>query len=1542
MRKLALAKGAAKRTIAAASVFMLTCSVSLGGPLPGLTTAYAQETERENAQKNGETKDRQAEKASPSDAGRQPEAETQTPEEEEDSTSEEKDHDSQEKDSDVPDKEVSSGSASAPTASHSDAGRQDSPDPAPYQPLNSQVQPLAQAKSEGSWYLEEKSYEKLEDGTYVNVETQEKITDSYLAITDEDGKGRIIYVDENGSQVKRTWLYDEEKDAFRYVNGSGYVLVDEEPRTAGGYYGSFDEEGWWTPEPNVFFQEELDNGDVILKFSGAEGQIGQTADGQHYYFIKEEDGSVSCYLMGDDNSTATTEQKTSTWINGQLYIGEDGKLLTNTTNEKIDGLYYNFDENGICTMITNTFITDQETENLYYLDENGLIVREQFVDSGGETYYMDEDGLMATRQWIYDEEADAFLYVNAEGHVKKDQTGAAGGYYGHFDENGYWTAIENVFFEDELEDGTTVSKYAGTEGRIGQTGSGQHYCFVQETDGSMSCYLMEDDNSTIAEDPVREAWIDDRLYVDENGKLLTDTQNKKIDGLYYNFDENGLSTLVTNTLITDEGSLYYLGQDGVPVTNQTSYEINGYYYSIDENGVCTMITSGFVTGSDGSLYYLDEDGNPITDRTNYQINGHYYNIDTDGRCVMVTSDFITAEDGSTKYLDEDGNLVTSQTGFKIDGRYYNIDSSGSCTLIISDFVNANDGFLYYVDENGDPVTDKNDFEINGYYYDIDGDGRCVMIISDFITGEDGYEYYLDPEGKLVTSQSGYPIDGLYYDIDANGRCTLLFSTFFTDPDGGLHYLDEDGRYAVSQFMDKDGETIYFDEAGNQAFSVWLLEEGRGWRYVNSQGFVVKGENRAAGGYYGSFDQDGYWTAIENVFFADELADKTPIYRYAGEAGAVCRDENRLFYGFLPEEDGSVSCYRISSDDTLITSDRPASLWIQDLYVGPDSKLYISADKKIDGLYYRFDAEGHSSLMVSAFVTDEETGNRYCLDAEGNIITSQFVQDGDATIYMGEDGLMAVRQWIYDESAQAFRYVDDKGHVIKNKTRITGGYYGSFDADGYWTAIENVFFEAELDDGTTVLKYSAAEGRVFRDENNRYYCFVKDGAGKLYCYLQDGESLSDQLVTNTWMEGYRINGNGILNVDTTEQIDGIYYRFDSAGLGTAVTYPVTYQLNGGKNAAANPAEYTGEAASIDLASPVRDGYTFTGWYTDAALTVPVTALTSKADSAGITLYAGWEKLPEETPGEETDDNIEDNTGNNTGGSSGGSSGSSDRDSGSDRDKTDLTAAEPSITINAGSSLASQTNTGSSLNPAVGTNAAINAESAARAAAVAEAPEGTSVTISTGQSTVTSVVAQTASGSVNGNTIVTAAADAVVSLSETQTAQIATIAVGGDGSVRSLLASATQGMTIAQTSVSTAQGTTVAQNAVLYADGTQIIQKSGAAELTGFSAAVTAAETAIQNGTSTLAAAYQANTAIDLSQYVQAGTAVTYQVTAGTNGPAAQTVMEQTEFTAGQQILVLITDAAGNVTAAPVIVGANGIIQYQIPGVSCIVRLLQTLG
>ena len=52
---------------------------------------------------------------------------------------------------------------------------------------------------------------------------------------------------------------------------------------------------------------------------------------------------------------------------------------------------------------------------------------------------------------------------------------------------------------------------------------------------------------------------------------------------------------------------------------------------------------------------------------------------------------------------------------------------------------------------------------------------------------------------------------------------------------------------------------------------------------------------------------------------------------------------------------------------------------------------------------------------------------------------------------------------------------------------------------------------------------------------------------------------------------------------------------------AITYDITYTLDGGTNAANNPADYTVETATITLADATKDGYTFEGWYSDAAFT-----------------------------------------------------------------------------------------------------------------------------------------------------------------------------------------------------------------------------------------------------------------------------------------------------------------------------------------------------
>ncbi|MBR6327016.1 MAG: InlB B-repeat-containing protein [Lachnospiraceae bacterium] len=77
--------------------------------------------------------------------------------------------------------------------------------------------------------------------------------------------------------------------------------------------------------------------------------------------------------------------------------------------------------------------------------------------------------------------------------------------------------------------------------------------------------------------------------------------------------------------------------------------------------------------------------------------------------------------------------------------------------------------------------------------------------------------------------------------------------------------------------------------------------------------------------------------------------------------------------------------------------------------------------------------------------------------------------------------------------------------------------------------------------------------------------------------------------------------------------------------TPETYAITYELDGGTNAAANPANYTYATGVASFADPVKEGYTFGGWFLDAAFTTAVTSLTA-TDFGAKTLYAKWTAIP----------------------------------------------------------------------------------------------------------------------------------------------------------------------------------------------------------------------------------------------------------------------------------------------------------------------------
>jgi uncharacterized repeat protein (TIGR02543 family) len=73
--------------------------------------------------------------------------------------------------------------------------------------------------------------------------------------------------------------------------------------------------------------------------------------------------------------------------------------------------------------------------------------------------------------------------------------------------------------------------------------------------------------------------------------------------------------------------------------------------------------------------------------------------------------------------------------------------------------------------------------------------------------------------------------------------------------------------------------------------------------------------------------------------------------------------------------------------------------------------------------------------------------------------------------------------------------------------------------------------------------------------------------------------------------------------------------------TVVNYTITYNLDGGSNNAANPADYTITSLPLTLADPTRTGYTFGGWYRDSGLTTSVTGISS-GSTENKTFYAKW--------------------------------------------------------------------------------------------------------------------------------------------------------------------------------------------------------------------------------------------------------------------------------------------------------------------------------
>ena len=164
----------------------------------------------------------------------------------------------------------------------------------------------------------------------------------------------------------------------------------------------------------------------------------------------------------------------------------------------------------------------------------------------------------------------------------------------------------------------------------------------------------------------------------------------------------------------------------------------------------------------------------------------------------------------------------------------------------------------------------------------------------------------------------------------------------------------------------------------------------------------------------------------------------------------------------------------------------------------------------------------------------------------------------------------------------------------------------------------------------------ALGTIKADGVKYSSCFIKAGINA-YCVklIHDGAYVGYLTCAN--------NGDG--KIAKPQSVDGISddydlsfytdealnteFDFDAAitenksiYVGTTLKqYTITYVLDGGVNSDANPATYNKDSGEIEFADPVKEGYTFDGWYLDD--TVKITFLDS-TKKENVTLYARWIK------------------------------------------------------------------------------------------------------------------------------------------------------------------------------------------------------------------------------------------------------------------------------------------------------------------------------
>ncbi len=773
-----------------------------------------------------------------------------------------------------------------------------------------------------------------------------------------------------------------------------------------------------------------------------------------------------------------------------------------------------------------------EDKSQYY--ENGELVKSQFKEIDGNTYYFDEYGYKHTGYYYQDGQI-AYLFDYYNGIMQK-----------------------NYF------DGTY---YFGTDGKAIKNQ-------WQYIEGKGWMYFWE--------------WgYHASGYKDENGEAQFSSYN--IDGEYYLFDVNGI--MQTNK----ESDGMYFGADGKAIKNTwkkysdgykyysewgsqysswneypSVYEIDGKYYAFDSNGY--MVTGWVQEYSSGPWYYFNQDGSRASSQwinNTYYVN-EYGNMVTDtwvdsnnyvGSDGKKTTNKWESVSGKWKYKLGDSAYATSRMCL-INGHYYAFDSDGIMAQNELLFVSN-----YSLNENtpGYVRADKNGYLTKGWYKDENNQwyyfGNNYLTYNTGFYDINGKKYYFS--NHIMTMSTDFVNGGKLYQADSNGYVTDVDTSKKNNVWGKYEdewYYFKNGKIVTSTFETINNKKYYFSENGAMANNRTFAVAGK-YYYADSDGVVIEKKNAW---YLGEYDRYLYYKEDGSLVVDSFYTVGNKKYHFNSNGFM----DTGIFYVNEYDENNNwtSNCYYANKDGAVQNTVGWVNHNFTYYYVGDsEGRLLEGTWKEIDGKKYYFAWSG--AMATSG--TQNINGDIYYFDANGSLVDN-LGQFNGWKLFHGE--------WYYSKDGDRYysgkvgNYFVNNGKMIVNSVVNSKGwtYASASDGDNYY-----VDYNGEIQKGW--IKPNSTSSWLYADPStgklatnkwlkigNQWYYFssyymvtgYRSIDGVINKFNSDGV-WQGTVKSNSWLkdeslgDGWAyIDENGKFNYKSKKVINGVTYYFSSLVYGSA--------------------------------------------------------------------------------------------------------------------------------------------------------------------------------------------------------------------------------------------------------------------------------------------------------------------------------------------------------------------------------------------------------